>query len=440
MDILPTAAEKQHLVSSFLEIAVGQTTETATQFLQATSWKLDEALQLFFVGGDGGGVALNPLPPVVDEGPRADAVANESVVQDFGEDEVRAPLPVKRDTLYGDVSFTRVQPSAVVAFRNFEEESRQSAFWQADQNAASTENGSRDNLASLYRPPLSLMYNGPFDKAKIDAAVQGKWLLINLQSTEEFSSHMLNRDTWANETVAQTIRTNFIFWQVYHDSSEGKKVCTYYNLVSIPAILVIDPITGQKMRAWSGMVQPERLLEDLLPYLDKGPKEHHNVLPQKRPRDIAQNSKPSMQGKAAVEDDEELLRAVAASLEESKGLLRTHAIDDKAEPEKDVESSSNGKPPIEYPPLPEEPQGSRDLLCRVGVRLPNGQRLQRKFLRADSTKLLWSFCCSKLEDGEKRSFHFTQAIPGAPKKLEYESSLTFEEAGLSNSMVSLAWD
>jgi len=48
---------------------------------------------------------------------------------------------------------------------------------------------------------------------------------------------------------------------VYNDSNEGKKVCTYYHLVSIPAILIIDPVTGQKMRAWSGMVQPDRLLE-----------------------------------------------------------------------------------------------------------------------------------------------------------------------------------
>jgi len=30
----PTAAEKETLVSSFLEIAAGQTPETATQFLQ----------------------------------------------------------------------------------------------------------------------------------------------------------------------------------------------------------------------------------------------------------------------------------------------------------------------------------------------------------------------------------------------------------------------
>lgn len=54
----------------------------------------------------------------------------------------------------------RTRPNATVAFRNFEEEARQSA-WDSEQNATSS---SRDNLASLYRPPFDLMFNGPFDK------------------------------------------------------------------------------------------------------------------------------------------------------------------------------------------------------------------------------------------------------------------------------------
>lgn len=49
--------------------------------------------------------------------------------------------------------------------------------------------------------------------------------------------------------------------QVYDDTEEGSKVCTYYKLDSMPVVLVIDPITGQKMRSWRGMVQPETLLE-----------------------------------------------------------------------------------------------------------------------------------------------------------------------------------
>ncbi|KAJ8498028.1 hypothetical protein OPV22_008580 [Ensete ventricosum] len=439
METLPTAVDKQQLVSSFLEIALGQTPETATQFLQATGWKLEEALQLFYVGNDGGGLATSssPLPTGGSPSEQENVMTSGSLVQGALEDEVRPPLPVKRDTLYGDTPFFRHQPSAMVAFRNFDEESKRSAVWESNESSASTANGSRDNLASLYSPPFALMYQGSFDQAKIEASLQGKWLLINLQSNEEFSSHMLNRDTWSNEAVAQTIRTNFIFWQVYYDTSEGKKVCTYYNLITLPAVLVIDPITGQKMHAWSGMVHPERLLEDLLPFLDKGPKEHHIFLPQKRPRVAHDSAANNILDKEAVEDDVEVLQAIAASMEDAKSPPRPPVTDDDPEPEKDGETSSNGN--LIYPPLPEEPKGSKEL-CRVGIRLPDGCRIQRKFLRTDSIKLLWSFCSSKLEDGQKRPFHFTQAIPGASKSLEYASNLTFEEAGLSNSMITLVWD
>ncbi|XP_042420835.1 plant UBX domain-containing protein 7-like isoform X2 [Zingiber officinale] len=398
METLPSAAERQQLVSSFLEIAVGQTADTATQFLEATGWKLDDAVQLFYVGNEGGGVESS-FPPRQNNGTTSEqqnVLASASSVKGALEDEVRAPLPVKRDTLYGDPAFFRLQPSSVVAFRNFDEESKRSAVWESSESSASTETGTRDNLASLYSPPFALMFQGPFDQAKVEASLHRKWLLVNLQSNEEFSSHMLNRDTWANEAVAETIRSNFIFWQVYHDTSEGKKVCTYYSLFTLPAVLIIDPITGQKMRAWTGMVHPERLLEDLLPFLDKGPNEQHAFLPQKRPRVAHDSAIADIADKESVEDDVEVMQAIAASLEDTKG-----------------------------PTHPATCEGS-------GSEIP--------LETSSNEKLLWSFCSLKLEDEQQRPFHFTQAIPGASKSLEYESDLTFEAASLSNSMISLVWD
>ncbi|WVZ87636.1 hypothetical protein U9M48_034243 [Paspalum notatum var. saurae] len=450
-----TAAEKETLVSSFLEIAAGQTPETATQFLQMTGWHLEEALQLFYIDGESALASHQPAPPApsaeaaaaaagVEEAlrfaPPPAAALGDAMLHGLGEDDdVRAPLPVKRETLYGDGPVSVMRPNTTVAFRNFEQEARQSAVWDSEQNDTSS---SRDNLASLYRPPFSLMFNGPFDKAKLEASCLDKWLLINLQSTEEFSSHMLNRDTWGNEAVAQLIRSNFIFWQVYHDTSEGRKVCTYYNLVSIPAILLIDPITGQKMHSWNGMVHPDRLLEDLLPYLDKGPKEHHAAQPQKRPRKVDQEASVGKHGKPTVDyEDEELARAVAASLEENKEVIEgSDATDDMTEAELEEENEPSLNIKLDYPPLPEEPTGSKDLLCRVAIRLPNNRRIQRNFLHTDPIKLLWSFCAPQVEDGDKRAFHFVQAIPGASKNLEFESNVTFKEAGLANSMINLLWD
>ncbi|KAJ4710245.1 UBX domain-containing protein [Melia azedarach] len=446
MESVLSANDKQSMVSSFLEIAVGQTAETAMQFLQATSWKLDEALQLFYVGNEGGAIASASHSSPEEN---LDSKADQNLVtagQDVA-DEVRPPLPVVRETLYDDAMFyggsragyPHHEPSSLIAFRNFDEEMKRPGVWETDQGAASTTETSRDNLASLYRPPFHLMFNGSFEKAKDAASIQDKWLLVNLQSTKEFSSHMLNRDTWANEAVSQTISTNFIFWQVYDDTSEGRKVCTYYKLDSIPVVLVIDPITGQKMRSWCGMVQPENLLEDLVPFMDGGPRDQHATLSHKRPRGSSTTPQQKIKDTTDVEN-EELQRALAASMENMKESTEVTPSDTGAtNGDKEDRTSTPQKPA--YPPLPEEPKGDRKLLCRVGVRLPDGRRMQRNFLRKDPIQLLWSFCYSQLEEAaETKPFRLTNAIPGASKSLDYDSKLTFEESGLANSMISVTWE
>ncbi|CAK7326899.1 unnamed protein product [Dovyalis caffra] len=443
------------MVSSFLEIAVGQTAETARQFLQATSWKLEDAIQLFYVGSEGAAVASASAshPPRTESWPDVHEsglkdLENENVGHSGGE-EVRAPLPVVRDTLYDDsmlygasrmgLGYPPHEASSLIAFRNFDEEMKHPGVWESDQGSTSTTDNPRDNLASLYRPPFHLMFHGSFEKAKGAASVQDKWLLVNLQSTKEFSSHMLNRDTWANEAVAQTISTNFIFWQVYDDTSEGRKVCTYYKLDSIPVVLVIDPITGQKMHSWVGMVQPESLLEDLVPFMDGGPRDHHKTLSHKRQRGSSLTP-PKSKGVgrcAAValvsayetsEEDEEVLQALAASMESMKDSSAIASNNNEASTAKEEEKCSTRMPT--YPPLPEEPSGDKSLLCRVGIRLPDGRRVQRNFLKTDPIQL---------EEAATKLFRLTEAIPGA-KSLDYDIKMTFGESGLANSMISVAWE
>ncbi|KAM1520511.1 hypothetical protein ACFX10_010885 [Malus domestica] len=448
MEGVMSANDQQSLVSSFLEIAVGQTADTARQFLQATGWKLEEAIQLFYVGNEAGIMAeAAPLPTEnIDRlADQASGVnenvalpgANENVGQ-FSEDEVRAPMPVIRDVLYDDMALYGA-PRARLS-----QHEQGPGVWESDQGATSSENATQENLASLYRPPFKILFQGSFEKvagkgfvgAKSAASVQDKWLLVNLQSTKEFSSHMLNRDTWANEAVSQTIITNFIFWQTYDDTTEGKKVCTYYKLESMPVVLLIDPITGQKMRSWNGMVHPDRFLEDLLLFLDSGPRDHHVTLSNKRPRETAH---PQKTKEETNEEDEEMQRALAASMEGMKETSGTISKDkDEIITDKEEETSSIKMPT--YPPLPEEPKGDRNLLCRVGVRLPDGRRVQRNFLRIDPIQLLWSFCYSQLKEAEARPFQLTQAIPGASKNLDYDCQSTFEESGLANSMVSVTWE
>lgn len=430
--------EKQGMVSLFLEIAVGQTAETATQFLQATGWQLEEAIQLFYIGNEAGAASAPCIPPPENEAfiPDEDLVEAERKfgsenVKEYDGSEVRAPLPVIRDVLYDShYSSPRygILPRVV---DTSEEEQKRQGVWDADQGGStSAAESSNHNLASLYRRPFALMFNGPFEKAKEAANGQDRWLLVNVQSTKEFSSHTLNRDTWGNEAVAETITSNFIFWQIYDDTEEGSKISTYYRLDSVPVTIVIDPITGQKMRLWRGMIHPESLLEDLLQFMDGSPKEHHASLSNKRQRELSQASPPKIQ-EETIEDDEDmkLARALSMGTMEDNGeeaVKDSGAVEDVPKKEK-----------ITYPPLPEEPKGDRSLLCRVGVRLPDGKRLQRNFLLSDPIQLLWSFCAANC--GEEKPFRLTYGIPGSLKDLEYESTLTFGESGLANSMISVTW-
>ncbi|KAM6546660.1 hypothetical protein CsatB_027396 [Cannabis sativa] len=449
-----SATDQQSMVSSFLEIAVGQSAETARQFLQATSWKLEEAIQLFYIGNEGGGTvggSSSQIPAAENIEALAEQTSrmirlSEAERNVVDEDEVRAPIPVIRGTLYDDAllygasRMRHPESSSVPGLRNFDEEIKRPGVWEPEQGVASTAENSRDNLASLYRPPYHIMFQGSFEKAKGTASSQDKWLLVNLQSNTEFSSHKLNRDTWSNEAVSQTISTNFVFWQVYDETTEGQKVCTYYKLSIMPVILVIDPITGQKMRSWVGMVEPERLLEDLLTFMDSGPKDHHVTLSHKRPRESS-SAQPQKTKVVADKSNEyeEVARALAASMESIKETSEVIPKDKHVNlTEEDEKTCLENKP--DYPPLPEEPKGDKSLLCTVGFRLPDGRRVRRSFLRTDPVQLLWSFCCSQVKEAETRPFRLAQPIPGASKSLDYDTEMTFGESGLASSMISVTWE
>ncbi|KAG6486997.1 hypothetical protein ZIOFF_055578 [Zingiber officinale] len=245
MEFLPSMEEQQLLVSSFLQIVVGQTTAIATQFLQATRWNLHDAIRLFAHVKDGGGVSSPSMPPPIN----------------------------------GNF---RLQSDQVLASCNSDLVSRRAA-WESKESVPSTANAYHDKLSSL---PLDLIRQGISDQG----------------------------------------------------------------------------------------------------FLLFGPKANHSSLCQKRRRPF----------------DSTLLNIQDPS-------KRLRQLEDEPNLDKNGGAFSSG-----YPILPEEPQ--------------------------DTKELLWSFCSLHLEDGQKRGFHFTQVIPGASKTLTYRSNLTFEEAGLSNWLITLVWD
>ncbi|KAM0888005.1 hypothetical protein ACQ4PT_028607 [Festuca glaucescens] len=105
-------------------------------------------------------------------------------------------------------------------------------------------------LDDLFRPPYEIMFQGSFHDAKVHAARKDQWLLINIQLSGVFASHLHNRDLWSNEVVAQVIKDSFVFsllQKTARPGDEAGKVCCFYKLQDdqLPVVLVLDPITGQ---------------------------------------------------------------------------------------------------------------------------------------------------------------------------------------------------
>ena len=63
-------------------------------------------------------------------------------------------------------------------------------------------------------------------QAREAGRLSNRWLLVNVQNTQEFQCQMLNRDVWSNIGVKEIVRDGFILWQVnvYH----GNVVCNLF--------------------------------------------------------------------------------------------------------------------------------------------------------------------------------------------------------------------
>jgi hypothetical protein len=57
---------------------------------------------------------------------------------------------------------------------------------------------------------------------------------------------------------------------VYNTSEVGGELVMQYHLEELPAVYIVDPITGAKLWQRSGFVSPDTLIEELVPFLDVG--------------------------------------------------------------------------------------------------------------------------------------------------------------------------
>ncbi|KAK7101896.1 UBX domain-containing protein 7-like [Littorina saxatilis] len=268
----------EELVTQFCTVT-GADRDTGEQLLSVCMGNLEMAIGMHMdqeegARPSGSGTQARPSAGVgIEPGAGAGAAATASVEEELLNG-IRAPIPQRHEVLVeeapkipgfrGGVRNTR--RSVFDGFRDFQAEARQ----QESLMAAGRSVAKQHTLEDLFRPPIDLTHKGTFHTAREAGTSHKKWLLVNIQNVQEFTCQVLNRDIWSDITVKGLVKKHFVFWQVYHDSDEGKKYMQFYKVQSWPHVAVIDPVTGENLVTWN-KVEPTSFADLMRDFVSEHP-------------------------------------------------------------------------------------------------------------------------------------------------------------------------
>ncbi|KAG2660164.1 plant UBX domain-containing protein 7-like [Panicum virgatum] len=301
----------------------------------------------------------------------------------------------------------------------------------------------QSSLAEMYQLPFDLMCGGSFHDAKVRAAREDQFLLVNLQTRSgagDFQSQLHNRDLWSDERVKNVVRGGFVFFLVQKRSSylhqdECAKVSSFYKLEDdqLPAVLVLDPITGQLLGRRSGAMTPDEFIE----YVDGYTKSKPSTM--SMPKFVKRTFAPteiSAPAAAAVEQE-------PAAPEISAPAGASCSEEEPPAPVAETEA------PAEMAAADDDEPMEGEKMCKLRIRLPDGTTVAKEFGCRRRVASLFAFCRSAVHGrgggGEaaaeqQRAFRIMRFARGGFEAVQGGGGVTFEDLRLNNAAVSVVFD
>lgn len=397
-------------------------------------------------------------------------------------DDVRPPIPPVRQVLVqnptnysSDIPSSRRNNAMRVgamsevydAFRDFQAEAQWQEMAISQQQQQSQEGASsgsetpmtsgRQNtkrLEDLFRPPLELMYRGPFVSAREEGTAKNKWLLVNIQNGQQFNCQVLNRDVWSNQTVKDILKENFIFWQVYHDSFEGSRYVQFYGVNGLPHVAIIDPRTGEQMRSWPTSIDHSSFCDSVIEFLSEhsspdGSSDSNTMkklcVKEQRVDEDSEEATPTLYDQS---EEAQLEAAIKASLKETANSdsfddnSRADASESDPEQTQSVPMCNGNTPADDAADQDSDPVEVEDYKNYLGtntdkhadlmIRFPDGGKTTIKFPWDSPMKALFLFLAAHGYRMDKYNF-----VTNFPRRLLHEvpSTQTMADTNLSRETI-----
>ncbi|CAJ0626531.1 15188_t:CDS:10, partial [Entrophospora sp. SA101] len=318
---------------------------------------------------------------------------------------VRPPIQPKSDILIGTDTGGENRDSYSTNARRLREQQHK------------TFAGEVDRLVKLYSPPFDIMSTEGFDKTRNKAKSTGKWIMINIQNIEEFSSQLLNCNLWSNETVKD----------FNSDSSEGSKYINFYPVYKYPHIAVIDPRTGERLKVWDSQLEPTEFLITVTDFLEKYSLEeepnHSESSKKNKTSDETSAMSVDNQTKAEPQISNDTNNIINDNnIKEEKEIHKVHPVFEEI-PYKSIFDSIK---PIERP----DQTGPKS--TSIKFRLED-RHVIKKFNKKDSARYMFEYLKASVPELEDKFFELNYLRNNLIEKIDE----TIEEAGLINAAINV---
>ena len=350
------------------------------------------------------------------------------------------------------------------------------------------------SLSTMFQPPNHLIHRGGgFLGAKNFAKDARRWLLVNIQTDDDFACHALNRDVWHDELVENLVREGFVFWQTLSTSPEGMTYCQRYKVEGYPHIAIIDPRTGSLLYRKEGWTQVNPLTAEQFVEIASDFCSRHSFdkLPMPARHGYANGgaagggfgmggsgeSRPAKRPVHELSEQEQLEAAIRASMQDASGEQQSDDDDDddkvqvldqndnddiigKSKEDETTTKSDGGDDndnnndddedesklsPFEKEILSmtvlDEPTTTGPNIARVQFRMPDGKRLIRKFDGNAPVKIIYAFVAQLEANNEEaksgKSFELKAKFP--PVDLLQFAEQSISSCGLSGEAITFLW-
>lgn len=452
---IPTPPKAMSQIDTFLSITATSDRDVAERFMEMAGGDVENAIAIFMENGGGAGAFGSHS---------SDADMASRLQSEAYQEPVREPMQARRERLVDFDDFTPSvfrEPSATM-FNNAPSSIFNQRF-EVDEDQEMTDDEEDDfltstqkRLAKIFRPPFDLMTREDLEGARKIAQREKKWIMINIQDPTEFQCQVLNRDFWSNQDIKQIVKQNFIFLQFQKDSQSGQEFEQFYPFDEFPHIAILDPITGEKFKSWSGAPIIPGWIEEVVEFLnrfsldpghinptvqhtrkvdfDSMSEEQQIELAMKRsvgggredPINLDSDTDESFQAESDEEssDDDE---AVITRGQSEKDSSETESVEeDEAQLMEDL-TDEELFATILPAPHTEPPAGPET--TRIQIRTGDGKRVVHRFSLNEKVRDLFAFV--KNDFDKTRIFQLTSHRVNLIK----EVNKTVEEAGLKNASV-----